>query len=454
MGAGRSPLILGDLDPFLVSARAPARRAHPTLIGEEPVIIAAMTSVQLDAAQRADTLEAIGDLLRARYVFPDVVPAILDVLDAGHRTGRYEVDDPGAFAEVVGADLRGAGTDKHLGVRFDPAGNTALRNPARQDPGPDARARRQSIRIHHGLVAQRILDGNVRYLQITDFDWVPGETEAAHDAAARFLGDADAIVLDLRGNLGGEPAAVQYLVSHFLPEPALLMTFVKANRAAELSRSIANRPAGRLAGIPLFVLIDAHTYSAGEAFAYHVLHFGLGDLVGETTAGAANLNEQVPVGSQFVMSVSHGYPVHPVTGTNWEGVGVPPTVESPSKDALDLAHSTAVRQLVAADRTDELRAEHAWALVAVDARRQPPPPPEPAALASHVGRYDGVEVGLRDGHLWLTRPHRHDYRLTPLTADGLYAAIGNDRLRISFEPGRLLLHSQANPQPQAYRRDN
>ncbi|BCY14187.1 hypothetical protein L3i22_092750 [Actinoplanes sp. L3-i22] len=65
----------------------------------------------------------IGNALRERYVFPDVVPAILDNLETGHRAGRYDLDDPGVFAEVVGADMRGAADDKHLNLRFDPAGN-------------------------------------------------------------------------------------------------------------------------------------------------------------------------------------------------------------------------------------------------------------------------------------------------------------------------------------------
>ncbi|BCY14188.1 hypothetical protein [Actinoplanes sp. L3-i22] len=66
-----------------------------------------------------------------------------------------------------------------------------------------------------------------------------------------------------------------------------------------------------------------------------------------------------------------------------------------------------MRRLIAAAPTGDLRAEHAWAVVAVDARRQPPPPPDPAVVASYLGRYDTAEVCLRDGELWLIRPQTY-----------------------------------------------
>jgi hypothetical protein len=406
---------------------------------------------RFDAARRGATLETIGNLIRRHYVCPDVVPAVVERLEIGARTGRYDVQDPGVFAELVGVDLRESASDSHLGLRYDPKANVALRAPGRPPGEVDDLTRRQALRIHHGLVEQRLLAANVRYLRITDFDWIPDSTSVAYDAAVRFLSEADAIIIDLRGNVGGEPLAVQYLVSHFLEPDMPVMTFLEA-AATTTVRSLPHLPAGRLLGTPLFVLIDGQTYSAGEAFAYHVRHFGLGDLVGVATAGAAHVNERLPVGTEFVLSVSYGRPVHPATGTSWEGVGVPPTIVARPAEALDVAHAVALRRLAAGASSGELRAEYLWALAEVEARRVPPPRADPATLAAQAGTYGSAEVVLREGRLWLLRPARRDCLLFPLTVDGLYGVEGNPRLRVRLEPGRMLLYPGAAQRAQEYPR--
>jgi hypothetical protein len=43
--------------------------------------------------------------------------------------------------------------------------------------------------------------------------------------------------------------------------------------------------------------------------------------------------------------VPFGRPVNPVTGTNWEGVGVAPDIVVPADEALAVAHAEALRTL-------------------------------------------------------------------------------------------------------------
>src|SRR5260221_8428169 len=121
--------------------------------------------------------------------------------------------------------------------------------------------------------------------------WVPAETARVIDDACRFLGDANAIILDVRGNGGGDARAVQYLVSHFISGPRLLTRFDDAlTQETSETRVLPHVAGGRLLGKPLFVLVDDGTASAAEEFAYHVAQFKLGTLVGAVTAGAANTN--------------------------------------------------------------------------------------------------------------------------------------------------------------------
>ncbi|RYZ43214.1 MAG: hypothetical protein EOO71_04615 [Myxococcaceae bacterium] len=292
-----------------------------------------------------------------------------------------------------------------------------------------------------------MLAGNVRYLRISGFHWTRDETGAAYDDAMRFLKDGDALILDLRGNGGGSHAAVQYLVSHFLEEDTLLMTFHRGSEPPVQSRTLAHVPAGRLQGKPLYVLIDGGVGSAGEDFVYDVQQFKLGELIGTRTAGAANNNGFTPIPPGFMLSVLEGRPIHAVSQTNWEGVGVAPDVEVPPAQALDVAHARALKGLMAkSGPTPAQRAEAAWAQVGIEARLHPVSL-APARLKTLAGRFGETQVSFRDGALWLVRARRPDARSLPLTEDGLFAVEGSERLRVRLTGKALELSWLGEPEP-------
>jgi hypothetical protein len=407
--------------------------ATPTL-GQTPAVPG------LSAAERGAALKAIGAALEASYVFPDMRPKLVERLRRSEEAGRYEVDDPRAFADRITEDLRDVAHDRHLSLRFAPAEYAAATAAPASNQGSEELERRQALRDHYGLADLEILPGNIRYLRITGFEWVQDATGAAYDDAMRFLKDGDAIIIDLRGNGGGSGEAVQYLTSHFLPADTLLVTFLHDSAAPAQSRTLSYLPAGRLQGKPLYVLIDGGVASAAEEFAYHVQQFKLGELVGTTTAGAANNNRYVPIAPGFMLSVSFGRPVHAVSNTNWEGVGIKPSVETPPVQALDVAQSMALTRLAQAPgATPEQLADYAWARVGVEARLQPAVSISAKRLRALAGAYGDVNVTFRDGALWLSRPNRPARRLQPMTDEGLFAVEGADILRVRFQPKRLEL---------------
>jgi hypothetical protein len=411
----------------------------------------------LSAADRDAALAAITAAIRESYVLPEKVPAIAERLEQSRKAGRYSVDDAALLAERITLDLKAASGDGHLYIHYNPTEYAAeLRQLAHAPPSEgadsDALFRQEALRDHHGLAELKLLPGNLRYLRITGFEWVRDETGAVYDEALRFLRDGDAVVIDLRGNGGGSHAAVRYLVSHFLDEDVLEMTFLEGSKPPAQSRTLEHVPAGRLKGKPLYVLIDGGVASAGEAFAYDVAQFKLGELVGTKTAGAANNNRFVPIRPGFMLSVSFGRPVHPVSGTNWEGVGVPPTVETPPAQALEVAQLLALKRLAAAPGVSpEALADYEWARLDVEARLKPISVAA-ARLKSLAGRYGEVEVSVREGALWLARPNRPTRRLSPLTADGLFAVDGADRLRVRFTPKALETLWRGDPAPRVYPR--
>jgi hypothetical protein len=385
-----------------------------------------------------------------QYVLPEMRAQVVARLDAAKRDGRYDVDDPKAFAERITDDLHAVTHDGHMWLSFDPAAYAA--SASGDDDDAAEFWRRHAIRSHHGLTEMRILGGNVRYLKISGFEWVEDETGTAYDAAMEFLKAGDAIIIDLRGNGGGTHAAVRYLVSHFMPGGVLEMTFMEGSKVPEQSRTLDHLPAGRLQGVPLYVLIDGGVASAGEAFAYDVRQFKLGELVGERTAGAANNNNLLPVAPGFIFSVSYGRPVHPTSNSNWEGVGVEPSVAAPTAQALDIAHQLALMRLSdTAGAPPEKLADYAWAKVGVEARLHPAALPA-SRLKTLSGRYGRIEVTFRDGALWLSRPNRPTARLSVLNKDGLFALEGVDRLRARLTGESLELWQVGEPAPRVFPR--
>jgi hypothetical protein len=406
-----------------------------------PLAAAAPAQAALSRAERDAVLASIKQAIRSSYVFPERAGAIFAKLDASRRAGRYDVASPNELAGLISGDLRAASKDGHVYLEYAPQ-RFAAATGAKASPSLSVIDTAAARRDNHGLTATQILPGNVRYLKIAAFHWVQDETGQAYDDAMRFLKGGDAAVIDLRGNGGGSSEAVQYLVSHLLKAGTLEITFLQAGKEPVQTRSLDYLPAGRLANTPLYVLVDEASASAAESFAYDVKQFKLGKVIGTPTAGAANNNAFEPIAPGFMLSLSIGSPVHPVSGGNWEGVGVTPDTRSSSTQALDVAQADALRLLLSKADSDAARANYAWALTAVEGRLNPAMI-SAEALRTAPGEYRNYVVRADGGALSLGRPGHPLWpaarKLRPLTADGLFAVDGLDILRVSFRDGALQL---------------
>ena len=85
-------------------------------------------------------------------------------------------------------------------------------------------------------------------------------------------------------------------------------------------------PGIRLGPKPAYVLMSGHTFSGAEEFAYDLRNLKRVTLVGETSGGGSHAVNGHPAGDHFVVWVPNARSISPVTGTDWEGVGVAPDV--------------------------------------------------------------------------------------------------------------------------------
>lgn len=368
-------------------------------------------------------------ILAERYVLPERRPALDAIFARGVAAGRYNVTDPAVLAERINADLETAGHDRHLNFNLNPRQAALLA--AGRAPQPDNSAYERQVRAaNHGITALRVLPGNVRYMEYDGFMWIGPESAAALENAMRFLSGGDAVIIDLRRNGGGSPEAVQYIISHFLPAGRPLMSFyMNGNPTPDRTETLAEVPAGRMIGKPLYVLTSGGSASAAEEFIGHVGGYRVGELVGENSAGAGFRNELLPIQGRFVLSVSVGRAVLAATGRDWEAVGLAPTVPTPIAGALDTAQGLALRRLAGnAAGPERARLEAMAEGVAARAEARAPALP----LAAYAGTYGDRVLSVGEGRLWMRRGNRAPLALVSLGGNAFTLDV-DPSARLTFE---------------------
>ena len=322
--------------------------------------IALFFASQTALADRGDVIDRTARILRERYLDAALGARIADGLLA-QKTALDGVADPQAYAKAVTGAMQAIQPDLHLRMSYEPAsdfvpGTTAPRAVPVAGPGGqvrqvlrtgrvDGRDAAAIARTNFGFEAVQRLEGNVGYLRLSSF--VPLDlSRATAEAAMRFLAHSDAVIIDLRGNYGGAPETVGYIMSHFYaPEAPPILLHAAENRAAGLRSEVKTDPAlgsNALAKVPVYVLIDRRSASAAEILAYGGARVGRVKVIGETSAGAGNGGVKYSVGQGYALFIAEW---KVLTGPGWERVGVKPDVAVEPAAALDTAHRLALQAI-------------------------------------------------------------------------------------------------------------
>ncbi len=392
----------------------------------------AQNNPSVNAAKRAVVVEGVANAITENFYDTSVGAEIAAELRAKLAGGDYDAArDAATLADMMTETLQPH--DKHFAVRYTGP-------PQRGEQGPPGGQGPFDIgpRINYGFNEVKILPGNVGYIDMRLFFPVQDQNAGATALAAlNFVKNADAVVFDMRQNMGGAPSMVQLLISHFLDPNNLttINTFMDSTREypAEML-ALTYLPAGARPDVPLFVLTSSRSGSAGEAFPYHLQAMERATIIGETTYGAGNPGDMFYAGEGFGVFISTSRTKNPVTGTNWEGVGVVPNVKVPAVEALDHALKLAYEKIL--ERADDPghKTSIEWALEAQTAKLNPAEY-DAADYADIVGAYGQRAITAIDGVLYYQRGESAGQRMTPL-GDDRFLVEGLDNYRLTIQRDR------------------
>ena len=157
-------------------------------------------------------------------------------------------------------------------------------------------------RVNAPTVDSQMLEDGIGYLQITEFEDVTTDQFNENFAALKEQG-MKGLIIDLRGNPGGNVSTVCAVAEQLLPKGLVFYMEDKNGEKTEYPCKGADFD------LPLVVLVNEYSASASEILAGAVKDSGIGTLVGRKTYGKGVVQNVLPLsdGSAIKLTVANYY---------------------------------------------------------------------------------------------------------------------------------------------------
>ncbi|MCR4687532.1 MAG: S41 family peptidase [Lachnospiraceae bacterium] len=164
------------------------------------------------------------------------------------------------------------------------------------------------------------LDNGIGLITITEFN--DNTYEFFKEAKQQFIDNGDtALILDLRGNPGGNLDTVVNIAQEILPQGLVVYTEDKYGKREEYKCD-----GKKEMNVPIVVLVDGSSASASEILAGAIKDHNKGTLIGTTTFGKGIVQKLISLsdGTAVKITVSKYYTPN---GANIHGTGIEPDIE-------------------------------------------------------------------------------------------------------------------------------
>lgn len=295
----------------------------------------------------------LADSIAVNYIIGEKAPMLKKNLLKELRKGNLDhFKEKNALANHLSNILVAWSNDKHFSIMVaEPAGER-LMMPSSYD---------HISKSNYAFEKMENLKGNIAYVKFNRFI-PPSYSGSLITSAMLFAANSDAVIIDLRNNIGGSPDTVAMLAGFFMNEPTLLT--VNYTRATDTKREawstiadvrvnstdprnfiIPTTTLERLKNIPLYILTGDHTFSAAEMFSFSLQGHKRATIVGKNTYGGGHGIRPFEMVQGFTAFIPFTRYYHPVTNESWEVVGVKPDIPCDAADAKRVAQISILKEL-------------------------------------------------------------------------------------------------------------
>jgi len=294
-----------------------------------------------------EMVENLADSIAVNYIDGKKAPMLKEKLLTELKVGNLDIfTEKQALATHLSTVLTEWSNDKHFNITL--AGQRQMM----------PRSYDHFANQNYFFEKMERLNGNIAYVKFDRF--IPPENAGSLVVSAMlFAANSDAVIIDLRDNMGGSPQTVGLLAGFLMEKPTLLdineirstgekyeTWSAETNVIINSSNlTISTADLEKLKKLPVYILTSDYTFSAAEMFSSALQGCNRATLVGETTGGGAHGIRPFLITQGFTAFIPFADHYHPITKKSWEVVGVQPNILCSASDALRIAQISILKEL-------------------------------------------------------------------------------------------------------------
>ena len=254
------------------------------------------------------------------YIYKDIDAdyCTIQSLIPNSPAAESELEPDDIIIKVDGTDTYGMTLNEVVSMIRGDAGTSVVLTVKRGDEEKEITIVRAKVETISATYES--LDNGIGLITITEFN--DNTYEFFKEAKQQFIDNGDtALILDLRGNPGGNLDTVVNIAQEILPQGLVVYTEDKYGKREEYKCD-----GKKEMNVPIVVLVDGSSASASEILAGAIKDHNKGTLIGTTTFGKGIVQKLISLsdGTAVKITVSKYYTPN---GVNIHGTGIEPDIE-------------------------------------------------------------------------------------------------------------------------------